>query len=217
MKKILQYTLLVLTSVMFFSGCMMVKSHVSVFHVLPESPMHTEYAFSPFEDQRGSLEYESYKGLIRNELLKYQYVEVPLSKATVLVFFQYGIDGGKTINYSIPTYGQTGVKSSYTTGSYSSYGNYGTYSGTTTYTPTYGITGSKTASRTEYSRHVTIEILDKTSLENKKIKKLYTATANSEGKSSQIAAVMPAIIEAIFKKFPGKSGSTRREISSMSK
>ncbi|MGD9579323.1 MAG: tetratricopeptide repeat protein, partial [Syntrophorhabdus sp.] len=44
-------------------------------------------------------------------------------------------------NYVLPIFGQTGVSSSFTTGTFNSYGPMTTYSGTTTYTPQYGITG----------------------------------------------------------------------------
>jgi len=198
---------------MLLSGCAgLVKSNVSVFHVLPEKAEPTKYAFLPVEGQRGSLEYESYKGLVRTELSKYQYEETSISEATVIIAFNYVIGDGKVKVSSVPTYGQTGVSSSTTYGTVSTYGNYGTYSGTTTYTPTYGVTGSQAVSRTAYTRKVWLHIVDKASLESNEPKKLYEASVVSEGSSSQIAKVMPALIKAIFKKFPGKSGSTRKEI-----
>jgi len=199
-------------ALLFLGGCAVVKSNVSVFHVLPEKPEHTKYAFLPLEGQKGSLEYQNYKALVRNELFKYQYEEVPISKATVIVAFNYTIGGGKEKVSSVPTYGQTGVSSSTTRGTVRTYGNYGTYSGTTTYTPTYGITGYQAVSRTEYTRNVWLHIVDKASLESGEPKKLYEASVVSEGSSSQIVRVMPALVKAIFKEFPGKSGSTRKEI-----
>lgn len=196
------------------AGCSSIQSHVTVFHVLPESPPQTKYAFLPLEGQGESLEYATYKGLIRAELSKRQFEEVPLNDATVVVAFTYSIGEGKEKLTSVPIFGQTGVSSSHTTGTVHTYGGYGTYSGTTTYTPRYGITGVGTFSDTEYMRRLRLHIVDKASLDAGKVKVLYEADVASEGSSSQIAAVMPTMIRALFKEFPGKSGSTRKEVMS---
>lgn len=195
------------------SGCAgFVKSNVSVFHVLPEKTEPTKYTFLPLESQKGSLEYENYKGLVRSELFKYQYEEVSVSEATVVIAFNYTVGDGKVKISSVPTYGQTGVSSSTTYGTVNTYGNYGTYSGTTTYTPTYGVTGSQAVSKTEYTRKVWLHIIDKDSLESGDPQKVYEANVISDGSNGQVAKVMPALIEALFKEFPGKSGSTRIEV-----
>jgi len=205
--------LVILSAAILLNGCAgLIKSDIAVFHVLPDTPQPTSYAFIPLKDQEGSLEYETYKGLIRTELTKYQYTEVPIERAEVVVAFGYGIDTGKDKISSIPQYGQTGVSSSTTYGTISTYGNYGTYSGATIYTPTFGVTGYQTVSQTQYTRQVWLHIVDNESLRRGKVKKVYEANVVSRGSSSQIAKVMPALIKAIFKKFPGKSGSTRREI-----
>ena len=46
--------------------------------------------------------------------------------------------------YTMPTWGQTGISRSSTQGTLSTFGNTGTYSATTTYTPTYGVNGYTT-------------------------------------------------------------------------
>jgi hypothetical protein len=45
-----------------------------------------------------------------------------------------------------------------------------------------------------------------------KLNVLYDGSVKSSGPSSQLSEVIPAMIEALFKSFPGKSGETRREI-----
>jgi len=201
---------ILMSALLILSGCAI--SNITVFHRLPETPVPTKYAFIPLEGQNGSLEYDSYKGLIRSELKKYQYEEVSMDDASVVVAFNYEIGSGKEKVASVPVYGKTGVSSSRTYGTLHTYGSYGSYSGTTTYTPTYGITGYQAVSRTEYMRKVWLHIVDKESLNIDKPRVLYEANVTSEGSSSQIATVMPAIIRSIFKKFPGKSGSTRKEM-----
>ena len=194
-------------------GCgSFVKSNVAVFHKLPENQALTKYAFIPLKEQENSLEYETYQGLIRSELANHRYEEVEVEQADVIIEFSYGIDKGEEKLKSRPIFGQTGVSSSSTSGTLSTYGNVGTYSGTTTYTPTYGIIGTSTYSRTEYKRGLWLYIVDKKTVGADKLDVLYEGSVKSAGSSSQLAKVMPAMIKALFKEFPGKSGSTRREL-----
>jgi len=190
------------------SGCGgLIISHVTVFHVLPQNPPPTKYAFIPLEGQEGGLEYSAYKSLISAELSKYQYEEVPLDEATVVVTFNYTIEGKEKVG-SAPVVGQTGGG----TTSYSGIGSQGIYFGEI-YTPaTYGIKGYRAYSYTEHTRRVWLHMVDKASLDAQKPKVLYEANVLSEGSSGQIAKVMPTIIKALFKEFPGESGSTRKEI-----
>ena len=84
-------------------------------------------------------EYSSYleralltKGMVRTDNLK---------DADIIVFLGYEIGAPKSevASYSLPVFGQTGVGSSYTSGTISRSGN---ISATTTNIPTYGVTGS---------------------------------------------------------------------------
>jgi hypothetical protein len=201
--------------IQFLSGCAgFVKSDVEVFHQLGETATPMTYIFVPLKGQENSLEFKTYAELIRQELSKYQYKEVTSGeKPNVLIAFGYGIDSGKEKLRSVPIFGQTGVSSSTTYGTLSTHGNYGTYSGTTTYAPTYGIVGSSTVSRTEYSRGLWLYIVDAESVGTEQLNVLYEGSVKSTGKSSQLSRIMPAMVEALFKKFPGKSGETRTETS----
>ena len=211
MKRFL-YLSQILAIIFLFQGCALVKSDVVVFHQLPDITTQQKYAFVPLKGQESSLEYSSYQNLVRAELAAHNFIEVEVSEANVIVAFNYGIDSGKEELSSIPIYGQTGVSSSSTHGTLNTYGNYGTYSGTTTYTPTYGVVSSRTVSRTKYGRGLYLYIVDKNTVGTEKLKMLYEGNVKSSGKSSQLSKVMPAMIKALFKEFPGKSGSTRREI-----
>lgn len=192
------------------AGCgQFIRSHVSVFHEMPAGPSPT-YAFLQFKEQEGSLEHRTYENLLRQQLTAKGYREVPLEKADLIAFIQYGIDAGTQVAYSYPIMGQTGVASSYTTGRVQSYGSgYATYSGTTYNTPTYGVVGTGSGSRTEYSRFVRLDLVDRTALAGGNIKKLYEGRVTSQGYSGQLSAVMPAMVRALFEDFPGKSGSTK--------
>jgi len=105
-----------------------------------------------------------------------------------VIFFSYGIDTGKEVVLSYPIIGQTGVSSSSTYGTIQSYGRYGTYSGTTTYTPTYGVVGTGVASNTQYARFLKVDILNRTALSENKMAKIYEAKVISRGSSGQLPA-----------------------------
>ncbi len=188
----------------------LVRSNISVFHDLPEGFTGVTYATVPFKEQEGSLEHKYYEQTIKREFNARGFREVPLEQADTVIFFSYGIDSGKEVVESYPIIGQTGVSSSQTFGTLQSSGNYGTYSGTTTYTPTYGVVGAGTTSRTEYARFLKVDILDKKALIENKVRKLYEAKVTSRGSLGELSAVLPTMVKALFEEFPGKSGSTRR-------
>lgn len=202
--------LIAVICLMLFTGCArFVKSEISVFHELPSSLGGMSYTIIPFKEQEGSLEYKAYERSIKQELDAKGFRETSLENTDVVILFSYGIDTGKEVVLSYPIIGQTGVSSSSTYGTIQSYGSYGTYSGTTTYTPTYGVVGTGVASHTQYTRFLKVDILNKTALSENKITKIYEAKVISRGSGGQLPAVLPAMIKSLFADFPGKSGSTR--------
>ncbi len=191
------------------SGCTMVRSQVVVFHDLPQGFAGTTYAMIPLKEQEHSLEHRSYENVVRQELDAKGFKETPSAEADLIVVFSYGIDTGKQVVSSYPIFGQTGVSSSTTYGTVQNYGTFGTYSGSTTYTPTYGVVGSGVTSQTHYTRFLTFELLDKNALAESKMKKLYEGKVVSSGSSEQVSVVLPTMIKTLFEDFPGKSGTTR--------
>lgn len=209
-------TLFVVFSTLIICSCgLLVKSEVTVFHQIPDNQMPKTYAFVPLEDQIDDLEYKTYASLIAEQLKQYGYNEVSLDAADLFIVFDYSIGSGETSLVSVPTYGQTGYSSSTTYGILNTYGNYGTYSGTTYYTPTYGVTGSRTVSKTEYPRKLVLHIIEKPPVDSKEINTIYQAEVDSAGSSSQLSKVMPSMIKALFKEFPGESGKSRSEVTTI--
>lgn len=79
------------------------------------------------------------------------------------------------------------------------YGGIGTYSGTTTYTPTYGITGSTTDSGTytTYQRFLVLDALDLPEYrQTKKEVELWKTTITSTGSSGDLRRVFPYMVTA---------------------
>ncbi len=184
-----------------------------VFHQLGETPIPKTYAFFLLNAQENSLGYKTYAALIRQELRKYQYKEVAGEEyPDVVIALDCGIDSGREKLVSIPGYGQPRASFNTTHGTYGTYGNYGTHFDGAIQKPAYGRVGSYTVSITEYGRSLWLYIVDANSMGTEKLNVLYEGSVKSSGLSSQLSTVIPAMIEALFKSFPGKSGETRREV-----
>jgi len=160
------------------------------------------------------LQFKEYAVYVNRALSKKGFILAEsFQKADMAIFLGYGIGDPNThqYTYSVPTWGQTGVSSSTTNtnsrayGSLNTYGNYGTYSGntntnsTTTYTPTYGVTGSTThlGSYITYTRYIILNAVDLN--EYKKSKRdvqLWKTTVQSTGGSGDLRSVFPIIVAA---------------------
>ena len=161
-----------------------------------------------------SLEFASYKKKFESHLSLVGYtIESDVSKADYIAVVAYGIGDGNTQTSTVPTYGKTGggttTSSSGTTYSHDS-GN-GTYSGTSYIPPTYGVTGIKTVSATEYTRNVALDVLEANSFRKGYPKKIYELRARSTGSCNVIVEVFDEILEAMFRGFPGENGRNRIE------
>jgi len=208
--------ILSLVALLIFSGCASVQSTTSRFHQLPEKGNGETFAFLPAKSQEGGLEYRTYCERIKNKLIEYGWIlsDSP-SNADYLVYFTYSIDGGETVSGSMPIYGQTGGGTSYTSGSVTSgYGGYATYSGTTYTPPTFGQVGSVPYTSKMYGRNLELTMIDDKKSSKDNIVKVYEGRVSSRGSSADIAVVLPTMIEALFKKFPGQSGKTKKVVMS---
>ena len=119
----------------------------------------------------------------------------------MVVFLSYGIGNPEEHQYSVtlPVYGQTGVSSSTTTGTVNTFGNWGTYTGTTTYTPSYGITGYRNVSGTyvTYFRYIVLSAVDLVQYrENQRIVEVWKTKMSSVGYVGDLRRIFPAIIAA---------------------
>jgi hypothetical protein len=111
----------------------------------------------------------------------------------------------------MPIYGQTGGGTSYSSGTVTSgYGGYASYSGTTYTAPTFGQVGSVPYSQKMYGRNLDLSIIDDRRSSKNNVVKVYEGRVASSGSSADIAVVLPTMIEALFKDFPGQSGKTKK-------
>lgn len=186
-----------------------VLSHVTVFHEFSTTPQDIKYAFVRSSNQEDSLEHKAYEQMVREQLNRRGFQEVPVGQATVVMFLSYQIDDGKTVISSYPIFGQTGVTGSQTYGNiYSTSRGTASFSATTTYTPSIGVVGTGSQSDLQYTRKVQLDILDRQRLDNGSVAKIYEGKVTSVGSSSQLNRVMPYMLRSLFQEFPGKSGAT---------
>ncbi len=202
------------------AGCGgLVRSEYTPYHSLNSNNSRQTVFVVPGNDAlQGSLQFESFKAKLEHEFQGAGFaISRDRASATLLAFFTYGIDDGRTTVHtgSTPVYGQTGGGTTYQSGTVSSYGTggYGTgsYSGSSYTMPTYGIVGSQSYSYdvTTYTRVLALDLLDRKELDDGRIKKVYEAKLTSKGSSGQIACVFDAMLTALFAEFPGSSGKSR--------
>ena len=206
--------LLALTFLFLFSGCMTsgIIANVSVFHNITEKYKGKKVVVLPFQTElESSLEFQNYKKTIENNLQKYGFnIVQEKDSSDFIAFVSYGIGGGKEELVSSPVYGSTGGGTTTFSGSAYNYGGGGStyYSGTAYSMPTFGVVGSRTSSITQHTRQLAMDLVETSTLESKKINKVYEGRVTSKGHYSMIAPVMPAMLESLFRDFPKKSGST---------
>jgi hypothetical protein len=179
-----------------------IRTQVTRFHHMPPATNGETFAVEPLKDQAGSLEWEQYANLVAQQLTDKGYVRVAQpAGAKYAVLFSYAIDRGKTITAAVPVFGQTGggVTTFYS----------GSSSGFAYTQPTYGEVGSELVTATVFGRALELDIFDvPQTLGSGAPVKIFEAKAGSAGSSGNLAVVMPAMIAAVFKDFPGKSGET---------
>ena len=218
MKKPLTF-LLSLTFLFLFSGCVttpeqiVITSNVSVFHNITAKNKGGKVVVLPFKKELEiSLEFQSYKKIIEDNLQKNGFNIVQEKDASdFIAFVSYGIGGGKDKPIFSPVFGSTGGWNGTFRGLPFNWGAGGTNwsAGGTTYSmPTFGVVGSRTGSIIIYTKQLALDLVETSTLESKKVNKIYEGRVKNTGSCSMIPAVMPEMLESLFKDFPKQSGST---------
>lgn len=153
------------------------------------------------------LQFKEYAGYVSRALISLGYVDAnDISKCDATILLGYGIgDPAEKTDY-VPLIGQTGIASSYTTGNYHGMSGHKVadammggpgFSSSTTYMPTYGITGSMPVTRTTYHRYVLLcaikPLMSGASEADRLYWKLYI---DSTGSSGDLRRVFPVMIAA---------------------
>lgn len=144
-----------------------------------------------------SLEFREYSSHIERALSVKGWKRVyDYGAADQIVFAGYGIGNPQKerVSYSLPVWGQTGVSGSTTTGTITSYGNYGTVNATTNYTPTYGIKGYNQFSTTvtTYDRWLRLASVDRKAYDQTgKVNEIWKLMVSSNGSTGDLRTVFP--------------------------
>jgi len=160
--------------------------------------------------QEGSLEFKTVSDYLLGKFAEKGYIPSKNKDTKFVAFVTYGMDNGKTSMSSVPLFGQTGGGTSYSSGTVSSGTRTGSYSGTTTTMPTYGMIGAMSYDVTTYKRVVNIDIFRKNA--NQEPTKVYEIKGVSTGSCGNINSVLFSIIDGIFQNFPGENGKTKTVI-----
>lgn len=161
--------------------------------------------------EASDLQFQEYSTFLERALSQRGFRRVSsIEDADIAVFLAYGIGEPKehVYSYSIPHFGQTGVSSSTTYGSF--YGN--SYSGTTYYNPTYGVTGysSHVGTYTTFTRHILIEAVDMAAYRSQnKTMQLWKTVIVSIGSSGDLRRVFPVMIGAAAAYLSTSTGEVR--------
>lgn len=124
-----------------------------------------------------------------------------LRDAGYAIFLSYFIGDPQThvSTYLIPHIGQTGIASSSSVGTLYNFGNYGVYSGTTTYQPSYGISGYSTGLRTTttYTHVMSLAAVDVNYFRTtNQIRNPWLLAVASTGPSPDLRRIFPVMIAA---------------------
>ncbi|WP_345532026.1 hypothetical protein [Viridibacterium curvum] len=182
-----------------------------------DAPTKKRYVLMPGSKgvDAADLQFMEFSAYVDKVLSEKGFVKAPsFQEAEIAIFFTYAIGDPQTYqySYSVPTWGQTGIASSNTYGTVSSTGRTATYSGTTTYTPTYGVTGSTTqiGTNTVYSRFLFLDAYDTaTYIKENKMVQVWKTNVVSTGSSGDLRLVIPYMVAAMK---PYVGTNTRQKI-----
>ena len=188
-------------------GCVQVQSEATVYHRLPKKGSGDTFAVVPgVEGLKQSLEFETLTEPLEKRLETYGLRKAAVTdKPHYLVVVAYWIGDSKVVTESSPIIAQTGGGTTYHSGSVG-----GTsYSGTSYSAPTYGVVGSTTDSGIVYTRHLTVDIIDTSRSAEGKTVNVYEGKVLSTGSTGSVQAIVPHMMNALLKDFPGKNGADR--------
>jgi len=209
LRSVLLLSLLVLSALV--SGCATkIRTEVTAFHQWPENTKGHTFSFVHQDDEANSLERKSYENLVRTQLLNIglteQATDAPANLSVRLDYRSSGRDVRviETVLvdpwYGTPWYGP---------GFYNPYWGwhgYGPYAG-----PYYGpmwpsmpVAREQSRRYSIFQREVRLRITDVMSQQT-----WFEVSVRSEGEQGNLATVMPYLIQAAFKDFPGTPGVPR--------
>lgn len=182
----------------FVSGCTpIVSSDVVTFHDSPMPAGETIRVEAIDPNKEGSLEFRNYATLISEELHKIGYNPVQgTADADLIAEVDYSVQLGPT-NVTVDP-GMNYARYHFYAGRYYDPFYFGMYDN-------FGAFGPQTYSTTTYERVLQLNIVE-TSGERQRI---FEGRVQSAGQQALLPEVMPYLITAMFRNFPGENGMTK--------
>ncbi|MGD9665708.1 MAG: DUF4136 domain-containing protein, partial [Novosphingobium sp.] len=181
------------------------KADVSRFQSQLPAPQGQSFAVVADDPAlEGGLEFAQYAQLVDDQMEKLGYTPASTADATLIVRFDYGVDGGRervrSTGYArdpffSPWYGYNGYWRGYY--GYSRPWGYGFYD------PWFG--GPEVTSYTVYTSGIDLKIDRKADGA-----RLFEGKAEAVSTSNRLQYLVPNLVEAMFTDFPGNSGETVR-------
>ncbi|MCB2099407.1 MAG: DUF4136 domain-containing protein, partial [Rhodobacterales bacterium] len=161
------------------------------------------------QGRKDDLEFQNYAGRIDTALRQHGFLPAPPGREPDLIaFINYGIDAGTPVTTSSPRY-------HYEPGRYHTYtGHVRTASGlqpyvVTAFTPGRHIyAGEQSVTRTVYAAFLTLDLVERDSLGTDATHKVFEGRVVTSTRHPLLPTVMPAMVRALFHRFPGNSGET---------
>ena len=196
--------LILITAIILLSGCranpFATRYYVSISSIAAENQPKAYYLLPGSKDiNPNSLYYKEYSTYVHRSLKRNGFIQSEtIDDAEVAIFITYGIGDPRNTqySYSLPVYGQTGYSSSYSTFTTNIVGNTAYTTGTTTYTPTYGVVGYNNYSnnQTVYDRFIQLTGINLESYKKGKIEETFSTTLRSTGTTGDLRSVFPLIL-----------------------
>jgi hypothetical protein len=188
------------------TGCgQAIHSQVSSFQQLPRQEHEYSYAIVPLKEQRKDFDFMLYEERVRAHLNARGFVPEQFEKAEYIVALAYESDRGEDTFASYPIIGQGGSSSFRLSGTTQAYTNR-LYS-TSLERPSASEVAPAGAEQTAVLR---LDIVRRASIQHGRMEKVYEGEVLSSDARGQFAAVVPAMIEALFQDFPGNDGDVRQ-------
>lgn len=184
-------------------------AEVTAYHQEDQPLSGLSFRFAPAPQQAESLEFQTYAGYVRRELLAHGMKEAGGPRRDVDVALDYMVDGGRPVSYSQPNYayvfqGYRQVRHDRTdaNGQVVSYWES---------VPIYGydLVGYSTYQRTVYRKQFKLALTRTQPIPGRPAR-LYEGTVVADSEDGALNNAVPYLIQALFQDFPGPNGVTRQ-------
>jgi hypothetical protein len=185
------------------TGCgQAIHSQVSSYHQLPRQERGYSYAIVPLKEQRKDYDFMLYEERVRAHLNARGFVPEQFEKAEFIVALAYENDRGEGTFATYPIIGQGGSSSFRLSGTTQAYTN-------TLYSTSLERAPVDKAAGEEQTAVLRLDIVRRDSIQHGRLEKVYEGEVLSSDAHGEFAAVVPAMIEALFQDFPGNDGEVR--------